>query len=424
MELKKCIAQTPPPLRKGKHLEFSDYHSSMINRVHGERVLISNPSVFDYTIWILGSCIADSAHTDDMHTIGNILQNMLLNSNKLGAVPKVRAVGMPAVDFSVAINNWYSLGISQGDVVIILSPDSFLYNWDISTEREFQEAGEYVYYDCYEHCNHKGTQIYAECICNFLMDDSQPKSLNNFRVKANMSSGKFSSEKTVEEDKASSCAFAGNKELLQYKDGLKKYKQLLVENSKNGSIVMNCNPFTLGHRYLIETALEQVDWLYIFVVQEDKSVIPFEDRIRLVKEGTKDIGRITIIPSGKFIISSITFPHYFTKDASPDVKVDTSMDVEVFAQHIAPVLGINMRFLGEEPTDSVTRQYNDVLLHTLPQYGIEVKIIKRRINDDGQIISASKVREAYDLRNWEVIKAMVPECTFNFLKSGPVFNKK
>ena len=33
-----------------------------------------------------------------------------------------------------------------------------------------------------------------------------------------------------------------------------------------GAIVMNCNPFTMGHRYLIETAASQVDRLYVFVL--------------------------------------------------------------------------------------------------------------------------------------------------------------
>ena len=63
---------------------------------------------------------------------------------------------------------------------------------------------------------------------------------------------------------------------------------------------MNCNPFTLGHRYLIEQASEKVDHLYVFVVEEDKSFFPFSDRIGLVKKGTADLKNITVKPSGKY----------------------------------------------------------------------------------------------------------------------------
>jgi len=76
---------------------------------------------------------------------------------------------------------------------------------------------------------------------------------------------------------------------------------------------MNCNPFTLRHRYLIEKALEQCGYLIIFVVQEDKSAFPFEDRLRLVREGTADLDHVAVIPSGKFVLSSLTFSEYFNK---------------------------------------------------------------------------------------------------------------
>ncbi len=47
--------------------------------------------------------------------------------------------------------------------------------------------------------------------------------------------------------------YGDNPELLKYIDLLRQYKQGDAE-SNIGCIVMNCNPFTLGHRYLIEYA--------------------------------------------------------------------------------------------------------------------------------------------------------------------------
>mgnify|MGYP003174888283 FL=1 len=183
---------------------------------------------------------------------------------------------------------------------------------------------------------------------------------------------------------------------------------------KEGAIVMNCNPFTLGHQYLIESALKKVSFLYIFVVSEDKSEFKFQDRMKLVLEGTKHLSNIKVIPSGKFIISQNTFSSYFEKSKKQDIIIDTTEDVEIFARHIAPVLGVSVRFLGEEPFDMITRQYNNKMLEILPRYGIDVDIIKRK-EVENQVISASKVRKLIEENKIEEIRKFVPICTLEFL---------
>ena len=200
-----------------------------------------------------------------------------------------------------------------------------------------------------------------------------------------------------------------NSELEEYKSKLRE-KRLSV-----GAIVMNCNPFTLGHQYLIEYAAARTDALYIFVVQEDKSFFKFQDRIELVRQGTAHIKNIKVIPSGKFIISSLTFSEYFDKANLDGTTVDTSQDVEIFAAQIAPELGINIRFVGEEPLDPVTRQYNQTMREILPKYGIEFCEIPRK-SGSGDIISASRVRKAIKENDWDLIRQITPDTTYDFLK--------
>ena len=177
---------------------------------------------------------------------------------------------------------------------------------------------------------------------------------------------------------------------------------------------MNCNPFTLGHRYLIEQALEQCDYLVVFVVQEDKSVFPFDDRLRLIDEGTADLNNVIVVPSGRFVLSSLTFSEYFNKSELQDRIIDTSLDVTVFAREIAPCLHITKRFAGEEPYDQVTRQYNEAMYRILPEYGIEFIEIPRK-ERDGEAISASRVRALLEKKDFNEIKSLVPECTFRYL---------
>jgi [citrate (pro-3S)-lyase] ligase len=197
--------------------------------------------------------------------------------------------------------------------------------------------------------------------------------------------------------------------------GIDKYCRELfthIKYGKNGAIVMNCNPFTYGHRYIIEYAAKQVDNLYIFVVEEDKSYFPFTERFEMVKEGTVDLENVEVLPSGKFIISSLTFEEYFSKaEALPEEKPNTLMDIVTFALKIAPALNITVRFAGEEPLDPVTKAYNDEMTRVLPQYDIDFVEIKRKEDESG-VISASRVRELIAEKRLEKIKTLVPETTF------------
>lgn len=61
------------------------------------------------------------------------------------------------------------------------------------------------------------------------------------------------------------------------------YLRSLKHEGKNGLIVMNANPFTLGHQHLVEQAAQQVDNLYVIAVGEDKSQFTSDERLEMVK---------------------------------------------------------------------------------------------------------------------------------------------
>ena len=177
-----------------------------------------------------------------------------------------------------------------------------------------------------------------------------------------------------------------------------------------GAAVMNCNPFTLGHRFLIRTAAEQVDHLYVFVVSEDSSRFSFADRIEMVRRGTRDLLNVCVIPSGEYMISKATFPTYFIKDTANAESMYAALDVTLFGSKIAKALGITRRFVGTEPYCGVTRNYNEVMKELLPKYGVEVCEIERTGG-----ISASRVREALDKGDITALDELVPESTLNYI---------
>lgn len=180
-----------------------------------------------------------------------------------------------------------------------------------------------------------------------------------------------------------------------------------------GAIVMNADPFTLGHRYLVETAAKQCKNLLIFVLSEDRGLVPATDRLELVKRGTADLPNVTVLPTGPYLISSATFPTYFLKERDNATDVQCMLDVEIFAKHFAPHFHITRRFVGTEPLSTLTSRYNEILKTHLPPRGIEL-IELPRLNHGGSPISASAVRKALSKGDRDTVRSLVPQTTYDY----------
>ena len=206
-----------------------------------------------------------------------------------------------------------------------------------------------------------------------------------------------------------------------YLNSLEKQKE---SAPRVAALVMNANPFTLGHQYLVEKAASENDILHLFIVSEDASLVPFSVRKKLVMEGTAHLKNIRYHDSGPYIISNATFPSYFQKDEQAVIESHAMLDLTVFTK-IASALGINRRYVGEEPTSLVTGIYNQIMSEKLPENGIECVIVPRKENK-GAVISASTVRQALKEENWPLLAELVPETTLNYFKSPdarPVIDK-
>ena len=203
------------------------------------------------------------------------------------------------------------------------------------------------------------------------------------------------------------------------KDGIREFLQTLPAGKNSGTVgaaVMNCNPFTKGHRYLIETAAAECDHLYIFVLSEDKSEFSATDRMAMVKAGTADLPNVTVLPTGPYLISSATFPTYFLKEREAAEQIHCLLDIEIFCNYFAPKFGITRRYVGTEPLSPMTGQYNDALRLHLPEKGIAFREIPR-LERSNTPISASAVRAHLKDGNYEILKQLLPETTYEYLKT-------
>ena len=204
------------------------------------------------------------------------------------------------------------------------------------------------------------------------------------------------------------------------KGGITEFTDSLPKAHKGGvigSVVMNCNPFTLGHRALIERAASECDHVYVFVLSEDKSEFSAADRINMAKLGTEDIKNVTVLPTGPYLISSATFPTYFIKDRDKIGRAHCEADVSIFGEYFVKAFSITRRYVGTEPNSLLTADYNDYLKRELPKYGVEV-IEVDRVCKDGAPISASKARELIKSGDTVAASRLLPKTTLDYILSN------
>lgn len=189
-----------------------------------------------------------------------------------------------------------------------------------------------------------------------------------------------------------------------------EYLRSMRRSGRSGVVVMNANPFTLGHRYLLSNALEQVDTLYVIPVKEDVSMFPYAERKAMIEAA--GLGDRVVVPEGSsYTISAATFPTYFLKDLSAASEEQMRLDLDLFANHIVPALGAAVRFVGSEPSDSLTARYNTLMKELLPVEVVEIE----RLKIQGGYVSASKVREYLNSGIFEKASAQVPETSRPYL---------
>lgn len=185
---------------------------------------------------------------------------------------------------------------------------------------------------------------------------------------------------------------------------------LTTSTPLRGVVVMNCNPFTLGHRYLIEQAAKQVERLFVMVVREDCSLFAYAERKAMVEQGVAHLKNVTVIDGSEYAISQATFPTYFLKRLDDAADTQMLLDLDLFRRHIAPALGTTVRFVGTEPTDQLTRRYNQLMHDVLADVRETARLEK-----EGNAVSASRVRKAMEQGDMSTIRQLVPPTTLPYI---------
>lgn len=220
----------------------------------------------------------------------------------------------------------------------------------------------------------------------------------------------------------------GYKTIKDYQEYLRT-KKVNTKTDKIAAIVVNCNPFTKGHKYLIEKASQENEIVYLFIVKENLSVFPYEIRKGLIKKGIAHLKNIVVLSTGPYIVSGAIFPDYFIKNENLNLisAKQAEIDIKIFAKYIAPVLNIKKRYVGTENYCQITAAYNKAMKDILPKAGIQfIEIPRITSGDDKNYISASKIRKAIKEDNLQEYLDFLPAVTKAFLLSKeakPIIDK-
>lgn len=369
-------------------LYLRECKSRYYNVVNGERCTLNQLDSDTGSIYFFGPCYIYGHYVEDKYTIESLLskrisqeggRKRIVNCGNLGADSKNRYL------FRIMTTQF-----NRGDILVIDRPPeniSGVYYLDLNRVLEEKNPASGWFVDAVWHCNHKVNQLYADAIYDVLFPE--------------LCKDESGWKEPLDKDDS----FIEQLYLSRYFNDFdtSEYEQI-------GAIVMNCNPFTYGHRYLIEQALKMVDFLIIFVVEEDRSTFSFAERFAMVKMGVTDLTNVLIVPSGPFILSQMSFPEYFIKETSENIREHMEQDIKTFAEKIAPYLGIKYRLAGEEPEDEVTNQYNMTMKEILPEYGIKfVEVPRKTIGEE--YISASFARRYIEKEDMDKLAGFLPVTT-------------
>lgn len=381
---------------------LADTVSRHYNVVNHERVTEGTPGRWRKTIFFFGNCVAVGAFAPDDQTVPSHVQRAFNERAPEAGARVVNAAnwgGLPVAARQILSPRTI---LRRGDVAVLITsdvdrpalrqalrafPDRRFFTYrDISAAFQRPHARGEIFFDTV-HMNGGGYALVAErlfpCLRELTRDDAP-------RVPPG---------------------------LEPYARDLEALRERRPPDARDvGAIVMNANPFTRGHAFLVREALRRCDFLYVFILDEDASLFSFADRLAMARAALEGERRVAVVPGGRLILSSATMPEYFDKDNLQHIRLDAGRDLELFAETVAPLLGIGKRFAGEEPFCRLTRQYNAAMRAILPRHGIEFVELPRHAAPDGRIISASALRRALKYGDLAQLEQLAPPTTLEYLR--------
>ena len=142
----------------------------------------------------------------------------------------------------------------------------------------------------------------------------------------------------------------GRAALLEHGRGLERYLEAnrgAVREGANGAVVVNCNPFTLGHRHLVEEAARAVEMPCSWsarIARRSRSTCACGSCAKDARSPERPRPRHVALRGERGDARGTSWKR---GDAAA---IQLELDLLLFAQRIAPFFHVRRRFFGTEPT--------------------------------------------------------------------------
>ena len=396
----------------GKHvveLDVNDNYTRLkdctgpyFNVKHGERFTADQPENAAHTIYFFGPCMMIGTYVEDGQTIESCLQRRI---NEAGYNYKVVNCGCYETHYQEMVHIT-STPMKPGDIVVLHIENREYAGTtaiDLMALLDKHDVPSGWLLDLPLHCNGKVNEIYAGEIFDKMVADGTLAASADDAVETAEDAGGEARDLLAR-------GLAVNSLYLDlYFNDFHPEEGMTV-----GTVGMHGNPFTLGHRYLIETASKQVDKLFVLLIGDELGIFSYAERFAMAVDATADLENVTIVSGGPFQATRNVFKGYFLRIEPSAMKDSALGDTLIYAQIIAPRLGCTYRFLGDEKHNPKMSFFNELMIETLPKFGINVVELPR-MAVHGKSISASTSRNAAAEGDMETLLENVPPTTLKYL---------
>ena len=373
------------------YCRLKDCEEPYFHVTNGERLTVGQPEEACQTIWFFGPCLMIGTYVEDKHTIESYLQGMLNLED--GRPVRVVNCGCNETAYQEIVHI-LSSSVKPGDIVVMFLDNQVYPGTHPVDLMELYDAWNIPcawLMDNPLHCNHRVNELIARELLNRMKADGVLR-------------------RNGEPD-------PGNGSLLDSSHAMKAlyldtclYDFHYQEGMRIGEVSMHGNPFTRGHRYLIETSSKKVDRLFVFLVEDETGYYSFAERYAMAVDGTRDLKNVRVVPSGPFQGTRNVIAAYFIHSEQAAIEESAQAAARTYAESIALPLHITYCFLGEEPTNPQTRYFAELKKKFIAPYGIQGITIPR-LEAGGNPISASTARKALLENDLDTLKATLPETT-------------
>jgi [citrate (pro-3S)-lyase] ligase len=214
-----------------------------------------------------------------------------------------------------------------------------------------------------------------------------------------------------------------------YKLIVKQKGWKLKKSDEIGIAVMSANPFTIGHRHLVELGSKMFDYFVIFLMQDGYDLI-FDKKEcqKIVEVGVSDLDNVIVAPFPEGCITWDDFCPEYNNVAARHAKNFIGINVYDLANMLVVMCkegNFSHYIAGIETDDAVTRQMCLHFKNICELNGINfIAIPRKKIGDNEKSISGTECRKLLETKQYDKLLKVLQPNVLQYIIDNNLATKK